>query len=106
MGKSEEDQLICGASPVTQREKNLPAVWKMRARSLGQEDPRRREWLPTSVFLLANSKDILGVILYYNSANCSHWGNCSRVYRIPLYYFLYPYVNLQLTQKKKFKNLH
>ena len=102
MGKSEEDQLICGASPVTQREKNLPAVWKMRARSLGQEDPRRREWLPTSVFLLANSKDILGVILYYNSANCSHWGNCSRVYRIPLYYFLYPYVNLQLTQKKKF----
>ena len=39
MGKSEEDQLICGASPVTQRKKDLPAVWKMRARSLGQEDP-------------------------------------------------------------------
>ena len=57
---------------------------------------------PHQYSCLANSKDILGVILYYNSANCSHWGNCSRVYRIPLYYFLYPYVNLQLTQKKKF----
>ena len=52
MGKSEEDQSICGASPVAQREKNLPAMWKMRARSLGQEDPQRREWLPTSIFLL------------------------------------------------------
>ena len=29
-------------------------------------------------------------------------GNCSGVHRISLYYFLYPYVNLQLTQKKKF----
>ena len=29
-------------------------------------------------------------------------GNCSRAHRITLYYFLYPYVNLQLTQKKKF----
>ena len=39
MGKSEEDQSICGASPVAQREKNLPAMGKMRAQSLGVEDP-------------------------------------------------------------------
>ena len=57
---------------------------------------------PHQYSCLANSKDILGVILYYNFANCSHWGNCSRVHRTSLYYFLHPYVNLQLTQKKKF----
>ena len=31
--------------------KNLPAVQETRVQSLGQEDPWRREWLLTRVFL-------------------------------------------------------
>ena len=31
--------------------KNLPAMQETRVRSLGQEDPLRREWLPAPVFL-------------------------------------------------------
>ena len=31
--------------------KNLPAVQKTQVRILGQEDPWRREWQPTPVFL-------------------------------------------------------
>ena len=31
--------------------KNLPEMWEILVQSLGWEDPRRREWLPTSVFL-------------------------------------------------------
>ena len=31
--------------------KNLPRAWETQVRFLGQEDPRRREWLPTPVFL-------------------------------------------------------
>ena len=31
--------------------KNLPAMQETQARSLGQEDPWRKEWLPTPVFL-------------------------------------------------------
>ena len=40
----------------------------MRGRSLGQEDPRRRKWQPTQVFLLGNScrQRIL--------VGCSPWG--------------------------------
>ena len=31
--------------------KDLPAMWKTQVRSLGQEDPWRREWLPIPVLL-------------------------------------------------------
>ena len=31
--------------------KHLPAVQETQVRSLGQEDPWRRKWQPTSVFL-------------------------------------------------------
>ena len=34
--------------------KNLPAMQETWIRSLGQEDPWRREWQPTPVFLLDN----------------------------------------------------
>jgi len=61
---------------------------------------------PHQYSCLANSKDILGVILYYNNI----WycivpigGNWSKVHTISLYYFLYPYVNLHLTQKFNLK---
>ena len=35
--------------------KNLPAMWEIQVRSLGQEDAWRREWLPTLVFLPGES---------------------------------------------------
>ena len=38
------------ASLVAQLVKNLPAMWETWVRSLGWEDPWRREWLPTPVF--------------------------------------------------------
>ena len=40
---------------VAQVVKNLPAVQETWVRSLSQEDPQRREWLPTSVFLPGES---------------------------------------------------
>ena len=39
------------ASLVAQTGKNLPAVQETWVQSLGREDPQRREWLPTPVFL-------------------------------------------------------
>ena len=36
---------------VAQMVKNLPSMWKSWVRSLGWEDPRRRKWQPTPVFL-------------------------------------------------------
>ena len=39
------------ASLVAQTVKNLPAMQETRVRSLGQEDPWRRKWQPTPVFL-------------------------------------------------------
>ena len=41
----------CGASQMAQRLKDLPAMWEAWVRSLGQEDPWRRKWQPTPVFL-------------------------------------------------------
>ena len=40
-----------GASLQAQTVKNLPAMWETWVWSLDQEDPWRREWLPTPVFL-------------------------------------------------------
>ena len=44
-----------GASLVAQLVKNLPEMQETLVRSLGQEDPWRREWLPTLVFLPGES---------------------------------------------------
>ena len=35
--------------------KNLPTMQEMRARSLDREDPRRKKWQPTPVFLPGKS---------------------------------------------------
>ena len=37
--------------------KNLPAVQETWVQSLGREDPVRRKWLPTQVFLLGSPMD-------------------------------------------------
>ena len=42
---------ILGASLVAQLVKNLPAMWEASVQSLGWEDPWRRPWKPTPVFL-------------------------------------------------------
>ena len=42
---------------MVQTVKNLPAVQETRVRFLSREDPWRREWLPTQVFLPENSMD-------------------------------------------------
>ena len=44
-------QRLYGAPLVAQTVKNHPAVQDTRDWSLGQEDPWKREWLPTPVFL-------------------------------------------------------
>ena len=43
------------ASLVIQSVKNLSVMQETWVRSLSQEDPQRREWLPTSVFLPGES---------------------------------------------------
>ena len=40
---------------VAQMVKNLPAMQETQVQSVGQEDPWRREWLPTPVFLPGES---------------------------------------------------
>ena len=40
---------------MAQRLKCLPAMWETRVRSLGWEDPWRRKWQPTPVFLPGES---------------------------------------------------
>ena len=46
---------ILGASLVAQLVKNLPAMWEASVQSLGWEDPWRRPWQPTPVFLPGES---------------------------------------------------
>ena len=43
------------ASLVAQREKNLPTTWETWVQSLGWEDPWKRKWQPTPVFLPGES---------------------------------------------------
>ena len=43
------------ASLVTQMVKNLPAIQETRVQCLGWEDPLKREWQPTPVFLPGES---------------------------------------------------
>ena len=42
---------LWGASLVVQTVKNMPTMWETQVWSLGPEDPWRREWQPTPVFL-------------------------------------------------------
>ena len=48
--------------------KNPPAMWETWVRSLGQEDPWRRKWQPTQVFLLGKSHGCRSLVGY------SPWG--------------------------------
>ena len=41
---------------VAQRVENLPAMQETQVQSLGRDDPWRREWLPTPVFLPGESR--------------------------------------------------
>ena len=52
------------ASLVAQIVKNLSAMQEMGVRSLGQEDPRRREWQPTPVFLPGESRGQRSLVGY------------------------------------------
>ena len=47
--------IFLGASLVAQRVKHLPVMQKTQVRSLGWEDPWRRKWQPTPVFLPGES---------------------------------------------------
>ena len=60
---------IPGGSPVAQMVKNLPAMQEMWVWSLGQEDPQRRKWLPTPVFLPGESHG------HRSLAGYSPWGH-------------------------------
>ena len=54
-------------SLVAQTVKSLPAMQEILIQSLGQEDPLRREWMPTSVFLPGESqgqKSLVGYTLW------------------------------------------
>ena len=42
------------ASLIPQQVKNLPTIQETQVQSLGWEDPRRRNWQPTPVFLPGN----------------------------------------------------
>ena len=54
-GTSSDLYLSHWVSQVAQRLKHLPAMREAWVRSLGQEDPWRRKWQPTPVFLPGES---------------------------------------------------
>ena len=58
----------CVASLVAQIVKNLPAMQEIWDQSLGWEDPWRREWPPTPIFLPGES------YAQRSLAGCSPWG--------------------------------
>ena len=49
--------VLIESSLVAQRLKRLPAMRETWVRSLGQEDPWRRKWQPTPIFLPKNPMD-------------------------------------------------
>ena len=52
---------------MAQTVKSLPAMQEILIQSLGQEDPLRREWMPTPVFLPGESqgqKSLVGYTLW------------------------------------------
>ena len=44
--------------------KNLPAMQEMQVQSLDQEDPWRRKWQPTPVFLMGKSQGQRSLVGY------------------------------------------
>ena len=63
---------------MAQTAKNLPAMQGTRVRLLGLEDPRRRKWLPSLVFLLGKShgqKSLVG----YNPWGCKELDTTEQV---------------------------
>ena len=55
--------------------KNLPAVQETQVQSLGWEDPWRREWQPTPIFLPGESlgqRSLVGYIQYIGSQRGGH----------------------------------
>ena len=56
------------ASLVAQMVKNLPVMQETQVQSLGREDPCRREWQPTPVFLPGEFKGQRSLVGY------SLWG--------------------------------
>ena len=97
---------ICGASLVAQREKNLPAMWKMRAWSLGEEDPLEKG-MATHISILAwqipRTSWVWYCIIILQIVPIE--GNCSGVLRISLYYFLKLQMKLQSSKNKRFSFL-
>ena len=57
------------ASPVAQMVRTPPAIQETRVRSLGQEDPWRRGWQPTPVFLPGESPGQRSLV-YYSPCGC------------------------------------
>ena len=56
--------LSYGASLVAQRVKHLPVMWETQVQSLGREDPLKKEWQPTPVFLLGESQGQRSLVGY------------------------------------------
>ena len=54
---------------MAQMVKNLPTVWETQVQTLGREDPWRREWMPTPVFLPGKSHGLKSLTGY------SPWGH-------------------------------
>ena len=73
IGRNKNENLVSKwvkdwASLVAQLVKNLPAVRETQVRSLGWEDPWRRKWQPTLVFLPGKSHGQRSLV------GCSPWG--------------------------------
>ena len=65
---SSSSKHLLGASLVAQMAENLPAMQEIQVQFLGQEDPWRRGWLPTPVFLPGKPHG------QRRLASCSPWG--------------------------------
>ena len=70
--KTKQNKNLQKASLVAQRLKHLPAMWETWVRSLGWEDPWRRKWQPTPVFLPGESHGQKSLAGY------SPWGHKSQ----------------------------
>ena len=67
--------------------KNLPAMWETWVQSLSQEDPLRREWQPTPVFLPGEFHGQRG-LEGYNPWGCKELDTTQRL-RLSLSWFIY-----------------
>ena len=67
--------------------KNLPAMWETWVQSLSQEDPLRREWQLTAVFLLGEFRGQRG-LEGYKPWGCKESDMTERL-RLSLSWFIY-----------------